>query len=421
MLGEMEMAKEKIVLAYSGGLDTSVAIKWLQEKYGYDVIALSVDVGEEKDWDFIKEKALKVGAVKAYVVDAKELFAKQFLLPALKANALYEGKYPLVSALSRPLIAQLLVQVAEQEGAVAVAHGCTGKGNDQVRFDVSVAALNPRLKVIAPVREWKMSREEELDYAAKHGIPVPVGKENPFSIDQNMWGRSCEAGVLEDPWVEPPEEAYAMTASIQDAPDEPEEVEITFEKGTPVALNGQAMPLHELIMTLNKIAGKHGVGRIDHIENRLVGIKSREVYETPAATVLITAHRELEFLTQPREVTHFKPLLEQKMANLIYEGLWFSPLMKAVQAFIEETQQTVNGTIRVKLFKGHAIVVGRRSEQSLYNEALATYTANDAFDHDAAVGFISLWGLPTKVFSQVNGRTVELPPLKMDEAKGALV
>jgi len=421
MLGEMEMAKEKIVLAYSGGLDTSVAIKWLQEKYGYDVIALSVDVGEEKDWDFIKEKALKVGAVKAYVVDAKELFAKQFLLPALKANALYEGKYPLVSALSRPLIAQLLVQVAEQEGAVAVAHGCTGKGNDQVRFDVSVAALNPRLKVIAPVREWKMSREEELDYAAKHGIPVPVGKENPFSIDQNMWGRSCEAGVLEDPWVEPPEEAYAMTASIQDAPDEPEEVEITFEKGTPVALNGRAMPLHELIMTLNKIAGKHGVGRIDHIENRLVGIKSREVYETPAATVLITAHRELEFLTQPREVTHFKPLLEQKMANLIYEGLWFSPLMKAVQAFIEETQQTVNGTIRVKLFKGHAIVVGRRSEQSLYNEALATYTANDAFDHDAAVGFISLWGLPTKVFSQVNGRTVELPPLKMDEAKGALV
>ncbi len=415
------MAREKIVLAYSGGLDTSVAIKWLQEKYGYDVIALSVDVGEEKDLEFVKEKALKVGAIKSYVVDAKELFAKQFLLPALKANALYEGKYPLVSALSRPLIAQLLVQVAEQEGAVAVAHGCTGKGNDQVRFDVSVAALNPKLKVIAPVREWKMSREEELDYAAKHGIPVPVDKENPFSIDQNMWGRSCEAGVLEDPWVEPPEEAYAMTASLKDTPDEPEEVEITFEKGEPVALNGQPMPLHELIMALNKLAGKHGVGRIDHIENRLVGIKSREVYETPAATVLITAHRELEFLTQPREVAHFKPLLEQKMANLIYEGLWFSPLMKAVQAFIEETQQTVSGTIRVKLFKGHAIVVGRRSEQSLYSEELATYTSNDAFDHDAAVGFISLWGLPTKVYSQVNGRTVELPPLKVDEAKGTLV
>jgi len=415
------MAREKIVLAYSGGLDTSVAIKWLQEKYGYDVIALSADVGEEKDLEFVKEKALKVGAIKSYVVDAKELFAKEFILPALKANALYEGKYPLVSALSRPLIAQLLVQVAEQEGAVAVAHGCTGKGNDQVRFDVSVAALNPNLKVIAPVREWKMSRDEALEYAAKHGIPVPVGKENPFSIDQNMWGRSCEAGVLEDPWVEPPEEAYAMTASLQDAPDEPEEVEITFEKGTPVALNGQAMPLHELIMALNKIAGKHGVGRIDHIENRLVGIKSREVYETPAATVLITAHRELEFLTQPREVAHFKPLLEQKMANLIYEGLWFSPLMKAVQAFIEETQQTVSGTVRVKLFKGHAVVVGRRSERSLYNEQLATYTANDAFDHDAAVGFISLWGLPTKVFSQVNGRTVELPPMKVDEAKGTLV
>ncbi|OUM88797.1 MAG: argininosuccinate synthase [Bacillus thermozeamaize] len=415
------MTREKIVLAYSGGLDTSVAIKWLQEKYNYDVIALSVDVGEEKDLEFVKEKALKVGAIKSYVVDAKELFAKEFLLPALKANALYEGKYPLVSALSRPLIAQLLVQVAEQEGAVAVAHGCTGKGNDQVRFEVSVNALNPELKIVAPVREWKMSREEELEYAAKHGIPVPVGKENPFSIDQNMWGRSCEAGVLEDPWVEPPEEAYAMTASLAEAPDEPEEVTITFEKGTPVALNGEAMPLHQLIMTLNRIAGRHGVGRIDHIENRLVGIKSREVYETPAATVLITAHRELEYLTQPREVAHFKPLLEQKMANLIYEGLWFSPLMKAVQAFIEETQQSVSGTIRVKLFKGHAIVVGRRSELSLYNERLATYTADDAFDHDAAVGFITLWGLPTKVYSQVNGRTVELPPMKVDAAKGTLV
>lgn len=415
------MTREKIVLAYSGGLDTSVAIKWLQEKYNYDVIALSVDVGEEKDLEFVKEKALKVGAIKSYVVDAKELFAKEFLLPALKANALYEGKYPLVSALSRPLIAQLLVQVAEQEGAVAVAHGCTGKGNDQVRFEVSVNALNPELKIVAPVREWKMSREEELEYAAKHGIPVPVGKENPFSIDQNMWGRSCEAGVLEDPWVEPPEEAYAMTVSLAEAPDEPEEVTITFEKGTPVALNGETMPLHQLIMTLNRIAGSHGVGRIDHIENRLVGIKSREVYETPAATVLITAHRELESLTQPREVAHFKPLLEQKMANLIYEGLWFSPLMKAVQAFIEETQQPVSGTIRVKLFKGHAIVVGRRSEQSLYNERLATYTSDDAFDHDAAVGFITLWGLPTKVYSQVNGRTVELPPMKVDEAKGTLV
>ncbi len=415
------MTREKIVLAYSGGLDTSVAIKWLQEKYNYDVIALSVDVGEEKDLEFVKEKALKVGAIKSYVVDAKELFAKEFLLPALKANALYEGKYPLVSALSRPLISQLLVQVAEQEGAVAVAHGCTGKGNDQVRFEVSVNALNPELKIVAPVREWKMSREEELEYAAKHGIPVPVGKENPFSIDQNMWGRSCEAGVLEDPWVEPPEEAYAMTVSLAKTPDEPEEVEITFEKGTPVALDGKSMPLHQLIMTLNQMAGKHGVGRIDHIENRLVGIKSREVYETPAATVLITAHRELEFLTQPREVAHFKPVLEQKMANLIYEGLWFSPLMKAVQAFVEETQQPVSGTIRVKLFKGHAIVVGRRSEQSLYNERLATYTANDAFDHDAAVGFITLWGLPTKVYSQVNGRTVELPPMNVDEAKGTLV
>ncbi|KXG44431.1 argininosuccinate synthase [Tepidibacillus infernus] len=396
------MAKDKVVLAYSGGLDTSVAIKWLQEKYNYDVIALAMDVGEGKDLDFVQEKALKVGAIKSYVVDVKKEFAEEFILPALKANTMYEGKYPLVSALSRPLIAKWLVKVAREEGAVAVAHGCTGKGNDQVRFDVSVTALAPDLKIIAPVREWAMSRDEEIQYAAKHGIPIPVQKENPFSIDMNMWGRSCEAGVLEDPWVAPPEEAYALTSSIHDAPDQPEEVEIVFEKGKPVALNGEVLPMEEIILQLNKIAGKHGVGRIDHVENRLVGIKSREIYETPGATVLITAHQALESLVHPREMAHFKPIIEQKVADMIYEGLWFSPLMDSLKVFIDSTQEMVTGKVRVKLFKGHATVVGRSSEESLYSYELATYNADDQFNHEAAVGFITLFGLPTKVFAKVH-------------------
>ncbi|MFV9510560.1 argininosuccinate synthase [Tepidibacillus sp. LV47] len=396
------MEKEKVVLAYSGGLDTSVAIKWLQEKYNYDVIAVALDVGEGKDLDFVKEKALKVGAIKSYVIDAKKEFAEEMILPALKANALYEGKYPLVSALSRPLIAKWLVKIAREEGAVAVAHGSTGKGNDQVRFDVSVTALAPDLKIVAPVREWSMTRDEEIEYAAKHGIPIPIKKENPFSIDQNMWGRSCEAGVLEDPWVAPPEEAYELTASIENAPDEAEEVEITFNKGVPVALNSEVLPLDELILTLNKIAGKHGVGRIDHVENRLVGIKSREIYETPAATVLITAHQALESLVHTREMAQFKPMIEQKIANMIYEGLWFSPLMESLQAFIDKTQEVVTGKVRVKLHKGHAIVVGRSSEESLYSYELATYNQDDQFDHQAAVGFIHIWGLPTKVYAKVH-------------------
>ncbi|GAB7387988.1 argininosuccinate synthase [Bacillaceae bacterium] len=396
------MGKEKIVLAYSGGLDTSVAIKWLQDKYDYDVIAVALDVGEVKDYDFIKEKALKVGAIKSYVVDAKDMFAEEFVLPALKANAMYEGKYPLVSALSRPLISKVLVEIAEQEGAVAVAHGCTGKGNDQVRFDVAVAALNPELKIVAPVREWAMSREEEIEYAKANGIPVPITKENPYSIDMNLWGRSCECGVLEDPWAEPPKDAYELTAHLEDTPDEPEEIEIGFVQGKPVTLNGEALKLSELILQLNKIAGKHGVGRIDHVENRLVGIKSREVYECPAAITLITAHRELEFLTQPREIAQFKPIIEQKMAQVIYEGLWFSPIKSALEAFVEETQKFVTGTVRVKFFKGHATVVGRKSASSLYSFELATYNPEDQFDHNAAVGFIKLWGLPTKVYATVN-------------------
>lgn len=396
------MSKPKVVLAYSGGLDTSVAIKWLQEKYGYDVIAVALDVGEGKDLGFIKEKALQVGAIKSIVVDAKEMFAEQFLKPALKANAMYEGKYPLVSALSRPLIAKVLVQIAEQEGATAVAHGCTGKGNDQVRFDVAVAALNPDLKVIAPVREWAMSREEEIAYAQNHNIPVPVNVEKPYSIDQNLWGRSCECGQLEDPWAAPPEDAYEWTAALTATPNQPDEVEIGFEKGVPVALNGEAMSYVAIISALNELAGKHGVGRIDHVENRLVGIKSREVYECPAAVTLLTAHKELEFLTQPREVSQFKPAIEQKWAQMIYDGLYFSPLKEALDAFVDETQQNVSGIVRVSLFKGHCTVTGRQSPQSLYNEKLATYTVEDTFDHDAAAGFIHLWGLPTKVHAEVN-------------------
>lgn len=400
------MEKKKVVLAYSGGLDTSVAIKWLQEK-NYDIIALCLDLGEGKDLAFVKEKALSVGAIKSYMIDVQEEFANEYALMAMQAHTLYEGKYPLVSALSRPLIAKKLVEIAEQEGATAVAHGCTGKGNDQVRFEVSIQALNPYLEVIAPVREWKWSREEEIAYAKENDVPIPINLDSPFSIDQNLWGRSNECGILEDPWAAPPEDAYEMTLALEDTPNKPEFVEIGFEAGVPITLNGTAYSLAELIKTLNALAGKHGVGRIDHVENRLVGIKSREVYECPAAMTLITAHKELEDLTHVKEVAHFKPVIEQKITELIYNGLWFSPLKQALHAFLQETQKNVTGTVRVKLFKGHAIVEGRKSEYSLYDEKLATYTAQDEFNHDAAVGFISLFGLPTKVYSQVNQKKVE--------------
>ncbi|PGM60942.1 argininosuccinate synthase [Bacillus cereus] len=400
------MEKKKVVLAYSGGLDTSVAIKWLQEK-NYDIIALCLDLGEGKDLAFVKEKALSVGAIKSYMIDVQEEFANEYALMALQAHTLYEGKYPLVSALSRPLIAKKLVEIAEQEGATAVAHGCTGKGNDQVRFEVSIQALNPYLEVIAPVREWKWSREEEIAYAKENDVPIPINLDSPFSIDQNLWGRSNECGILEDPWAAPPEDAYEMTLALEDTPNKPEFVEIGFEAGVPTTLNGTAYSLSELIKTLNALAGKHGVGRIDHVENRLVGIKSREVYECPAAMTLITAHKELEDLTLVKEVAHFKPMIEQKLTELIYNGLWFSPLKRALNAFLQETQKHVTGTVRVKLFKGHAIVEGRKSEYSLYDEKLATYTVDDEFNHDAAVGFISLFGLPTKVYSQVNQKKVE--------------
>ncbi|WP_147554215.1 argininosuccinate synthase [Bacillus testis] len=399
------MGNQKVVLAYSGGLDTSVAIKWLQDQ-GYDVVACCLDVGEGKDLEFVKNKAISVGAIKSYVVDAKEEFANEFALRALQAHTLYEGKYPLVSALSRPLIAKKLVEIANLEGAVAVAHGCTGKGNDQVRFEVAISALDPELQVLAPVREWGWSREEEIQYATKHDIPIPINLDSPYSIDQNLWGRSNECGILEDPWAAPPAGAYDLTVSVEEAPDQADIIELTFKEGVPVALDGVPYKLSDLIVELNQLAGKHGVGRIDHVENRLIGIKSREVYECPAAITLIKAHKELEDITLVKEVAHFKPIIEKKLTELIYEGLWYSPLKDALLGFLDETQKSVNGVVRVKLFKGHAIIEGRKSENSLYNEKLATYTTDDEFDHSAAVGFIKLWGLPTKVNAVVHSKKV---------------
>ncbi len=404
---EQIMTKKKVVLAYSGGLDTSVAIKWLSDQ-GYDVIAVGLDVGEGKDLDFVKQKALDVGAIESYSIDAKKEFAEDFVLPALQAHTMYEDKYPLVSALSRPLISKKLVEIAEQTGASAVAHGCTGKGNDQVRFEVSIQALNPNLEVLAPVREWAWSRDEEIAYAKKNHIPIPIDLDNPYSVDQNLWGRANECGILEDPWATPPEGAYELTTALEHTPDTADIIEIEFEQGVPVAINGVKYQLDQLILYLNDLAGKHGVGRIDHVENRLVGIKSREVYECPGAMTLIKAHKELEDITLSKEVAHFKPVISKKLTELIYDGLWFSPLQPALLAFLKETQKSVTGVVRVKLFKGHAIVEGRKSPYSLYDEKLATYSTDDEFDHSAAVGFISLWGLTTKVHSMVNKEKKEV-------------
>ncbi len=392
--------KEKIILAYSGGLDTSVSVQWLVEK-GYDVIACCLDVGEGKNLEAVKQKALTVGASQSFTIDAKEEFAHDFALVSLQAHTMYENKYPLVSALSRPLIAKKLVELAHEVGATTIAHGCTGKGNDQVRFEVAIATLDPSLKIIAPVREWKWSREEEINYAKEKGIPIPIDLDSPYSVDQNLWGRANECGILEDPWATPPEDAYDLTVSLETAPDTADYVEIAFEQGIPVSLNGKALSLANLILTLNSLAGKHGVGRIDHVENRLVGIKSREVYECPAAITLLTAHKELEDLTLVRELAHFKPIVEHQLSQVIYNGLWFNPLTDALIAFIKSTQVYVNGNVRVKLFKGHAIVEGRTSPNSLYNENLATYTSADTFDQDAAIGFIKLWGLPSQVHAEV--------------------
>jgi argininosuccinate synthase len=392
---------DKVVLAYSGGLDTSVAIKWLQEKYNLDVIAVTIDVGNERDFSTVRQKALDIGAVKAVVIDAKELFVNYFVFPALQADALYEGQYPLATALSRPLMAKLMVDVALEERATTVAHGCTGKGNDQVRFDVGISALAPDLKIIAPAREWGMTREETIDYARHHNIPIPITVDSPYSIDENLWGRSIECGVLEDPWNEPPEEIFTLTRSPKEAPDELGYVEIGFNKGIPVTIDGREVEGISLIRQLNKIAGIHGVGRVDHIENRLVGIKSREIYEAPAAVVLLQAHQALEAMTLSKDQLRFKQLVAGEYADLIYNGLWFNSLSRDLSAYVASSQQHVTGTVRLKLFKENSIIVGRKAPKSLYSIGLATYDKGDQFDHSSAVGFINLWGLPVRTQAQV--------------------
>jgi len=390
----------KVALAYSGGLDTSVAVRWLQEVRGFDVIAVAVDVGEQRDYEGIRRKALDIGAVESLVIDAKEDFARDFVFRALKANALYEGKYPVSTALARPLIARIVGQVARERGAQAVAHGCTGKGNDQVRFDVTFGVLYPELEIIAPFREWRVSRDEEMDWARERGVPVPTDKQKPYSTDVNLWGRSIECGVLEDPWQEPPADVYEWTRAANDAPAQPSYVEIGFADGAPVSLDGKQLAAAQLIASLNALAGEHGVGRIDMIENRLVGFKSREIYECPAATVLIAAHRDLEAMTVERELAHYKQTLELKYSELIYYGLWYSPLRHALDAFVEATQQRVTGAVRMKLHRGSCTPVGRRSPYSLYSYELATYDKADRFDASLSKGFVQLWGLSARVAAE---------------------
>ncbi|HZT09133.1 MAG TPA: argininosuccinate synthase [Chloroflexota bacterium] len=392
---------ETVVLAYSGGLDTSVLIPWLREKYSLDVVTLTANLGGEMDLDFIRQKALKTGASQAFVEDARDIFVRFFCWPALQASALYEGVYPLGTALARPLIAKLLVDVAHQVGARSVAHGCTGKGNDQVRFDVAVAALDPSLRIIAPVRDYRMHRDEEIEYARAHDIPIPVTVDSPYSIDENLWGRSVEAGVLEDPWIEPPEDAFAWTTSPRAAPDDPQYVEIEFDQGTPVALDGVGMSGVDLVARLNSVAGGHGVGRIDHVENRLIGIKSREVYEAPAAVVLHAAHAELEKLTLSKDQVRFKAKVAAEIADLVYNGLWFSALHQDLAAYVASSQRYVTGSVRLKLYKGTVQVASRRAQHSLYDPALATYTREDAFDHAAAAGFIGIFSLPLRTQAQL--------------------
>ncbi|MFN5515470.1 MAG: argininosuccinate synthase [Cyanobacteriota bacterium] len=391
----------KVVLAYSGGVDTSVCIPYLMHEWGVkEVITLAADLGQGDELAPIQAKALRCGAVESLVIDGQAEFVRDYAFRAIQANALYENRYPLSTALARPLIAKMLVEAAEKYGADAVAHGCTGKGNDQVRFDISIMALNPDLKVLAPAREWKMSREETIAYGEKFGVESPVKKSSPYSIDRNILGRSVEAGPLEDPMVEAPEEVYLLTQAIANTPDEPEYVDIYFEQGIPTGLNGQTLEGVELIERLNAIAGSHGVGRIDMIENRVVGIKSREIYEAPALLALIDAHRDLESLTLTADVTHYKNTVEEIYSQLIYRGLWYSPLKESLDAFILKTQERVTGMVRMKFFKGTAKPVGRQSDYSIYDPDLATYGMEDQFDHKAAEGFIYIWGLPTKVWAQ---------------------
>jgi len=395
---------KKVVLAYSGGLDTSVAVAWLREQHGVDVVTLTVDVGGGSLKEGVAERAMSAGASRAYVVDGRDRFVRDFVFPSLQANARYQGVYPLATALARPLIAQLLVEVADRERADAVAHGCTGKGNDQVRFDVAVHALDPRLEVVAPLRVGMgLSREQEIDYARERGIEVPTTRGPSYSTDQNLWGRSIETGVLEDPWMTPPGEVYEWTADPGAAPAIPTEVTIGFEAGVPVSFDGEAVGPVELIERLNRLAGRHGVGRIDHIEDRLVGIKSREIYEAPAAVVLHTAHAALEGLTLSKEQLRFNKVVGAEIAQATYDGLWFSALQRDLLEYTRSSQRVVNGQVRLRLDHGNAIVVGRRSDDSLYDRALATYDAEDAFDHEAAVGFIRIFGLPLKTEAARHG------------------
>lgn len=398
------MAK-RVVLAYSGGLDTSVAVRWIGEEWGAEVIALAVDVGQsaDDDWDTIRARALAAGAVDAIVVDARAEFAHDYCLPALKANAKYEGKYPLVSALSRPVIVKHLVAAAREHDADAVAHGCTGKGNDQVRFEVSTRALAPDLEVLAPVRVWGFTREDSIDYAARHGIPIKVRKDNPYSIDENLWGRAIECGVIEDPWVAPPSEPYALTTDPTQAPRDPWELIIGFEAGVPVTLDGTTSPLHELVAEVGRLVGSYGWGRLDMVENRRVGIKSREVYECPGALALLLAHADLESVTLERDLLREKARLEPRYAELVYDGLWFSPLRAALDAFVESSQANVTGEVRLRLEPGSCVVSGRRSPRGLYDYELATYDAADAFRHEDAAGFVRLWGLGLETLARKQG------------------
>jgi argininosuccinate synthase len=392
---------KRVVLAYSGGLDTSVAVKWLNKERGYDVIAVAVDVGQESDFVSVKERALAAGAIEAIIVDGRAELAENFALPALQANALYEGKYPLVSALSRPLIVGHLVAAARRFDAKAVAHGCTGKGNDQVRFEVGTRSLAPDLEIVAPAREWGMTREETVDYAEREGVPITASRGRIYSIDENLWGRAVECGAIEDPWAAPPDDVYALTRETLTSP---VEVVVGFVSGVPVSLDGQNLPLVELIAQLGAVAGSSGYGRLDLVENRRVGIKSREIYEAPAALALIAAHQDLESLTLERDVAHEKLRLEHRVAELIYDGLWYSPLREALSAFVTSTQRNVTGEVRLRFVPGGGMsIVGRRSPVGLYDYGLATYDAADTFRHQDAEGYLRIYGLGVETWARRQG------------------
>lgn len=392
---------KKILLAYSGGLDTSVAIKWLQDKYDAEIITYTAHLGQPQDWDAVEEKALATGAAKAYIDDIREEFITDYVYPALKVNAMYQEKYPLATALARPLISKRMVEIAKKENVDALAHGCTGKGNDQVRFEVSFKALAPEMEIIAPLRDWEfVSRDAEIEYAEANDIPVKATKDSPYSIDQNLWGISIECGILEDPWAEPPADAYQWTNDVDQTPKEAKYITIDFEAGIPVAIDGKKMSPINLVEKLNKLGSEYGVGRIDMLEDRLVGIKSREIYEAPAAEILIKAHKALEDLTLDRDTKNYKAEMSAKYAELTYNGLWFSPLRDALDAFVDKSQAVVTGSVKLKLYKAKCTLAGRKSTYSLYDHGLATYDESDNFDHKAAPGFIKLWALPIQVANQ---------------------